>query len=55
MQGIAQVTEQAGAGSEETASSRDELGVQAPPLRELLSRFTTDNTASGRTQTAATV
>jgi methyl-accepting chemotaxis protein len=37
--GIAQVTEQAAAGSEEMASSGEELGAQAQALRQLVSGF----------------
>jgi len=37
--GISQVTEQAAAGSEEMASSSEELGAQASGLRELVGRF----------------
>jgi transcriptional repressor NrdR len=43
MQGIAEVTEQASAGSEEMASSSEELGAQAAALRDLVARFKTDN------------
>ncbi len=43
IQGIAQVTEQAAAGSEEMASSSEELGAQASALRDLVSRFRTDD------------
>ena len=39
IQGISQVTEQAAAGSEELASSSEELGAQAGSLRELVKRF----------------
>ncbi|NQT38792.1 MAG: methyl-accepting chemotaxis protein, partial [Planctomycetes bacterium] len=42
-QGIAQITEQAAAGSEEMASSSEELGAQASGLRDLVARFKTDN------------
>jgi len=43
IQGIAQVTEQAAAGSEEMASSSEELGAQASTLRDLVARFKTDS------------
>ena len=39
VQGIAEVTEQAAAGSEEMASSSEELGAQAGVLRDLVGRF----------------
>jgi methyl-accepting chemotaxis protein len=42
IQGIAQVTEQAAAGSEEMASSSEELGAQASALKDLVVRFKTD-------------
>ncbi|MHB8973290.1 MAG: hypothetical protein ACYC3X_04990 [Pirellulaceae bacterium] len=41
MQGIAQVTEQSAAGSEEMASSSEQLGAQAEALRDLVSTFST--------------
>ncbi|HYW81148.1 MAG TPA: methyl-accepting chemotaxis protein [Thermoguttaceae bacterium] len=41
--GISQVTEQAAAGSKEMASSSEELGAQAAALRDLVSRFKTDD------------
>jgi methyl-accepting chemotaxis protein len=41
IQGIAQITEQNAAGSEEMASSSEELGAQATALRELVARFKT--------------
>ncbi|MEE8452160.1 MAG: chemotaxis protein, partial [Thermoguttaceae bacterium] len=44
--GISQITEQAAAGSEEMASSSEELGAQAGALRDLVSRFKTDTTAT---------
>jgi methyl-accepting chemotaxis protein len=43
IQGIANVTEQAAAGSEEMASSSEELGAQASALRDLVSRFRVDS------------
>jgi len=46
IQGIAEVTEQAAAGSEEMASSSEQLGAQAGALRDLVSRFKTDKTAT---------
>ena len=39
IRGISKVTEQAAAGSEELASSSEELGAQAGSLRELVKRF----------------
>jgi len=39
IQGVAQVTEQAAAGSEEMASSSEELGAQATALREMVGQF----------------
>ena len=53
IQGIAQVTEQAAAGSEEMASSSEELGAQATAMREMVSRFKTDNSRSGHQETAS--
>ena len=50
IQGIAEVTEQASAGSEEIASSSEELGAQAAGLRDLVSRFKTDNGRFQQTQ-----
>jgi methyl-accepting chemotaxis protein len=41
IQGIAQVTEQNAAGSEEMASSSEELGAQATALQEIVRRFKT--------------
>ena len=49
IQGISQITEQAAAGSEEMASSSEELGAQAGNLRDLVSRFKTDNTRTSGT------
>ena len=43
IQGVSQVTEQSAAGSEEMASSSEELGAQASALRDLVSRFKTDD------------
>ncbi|MHB1033554.1 MAG: methyl-accepting chemotaxis protein [Pirellulales bacterium] len=43
IQNVAQVTEQAAAGSEEMASSSEELGAQSAVLRELVSRFKTED------------
>lgn len=40
---VSQVTEQSAAGSEEMASSSEELGAQAASLRDLVSRFKTSN------------
>ena len=51
IQGIAQVTEQAAAGSEEMASSSEELGAQACSLRDLVARFKTDNSRSKAART----
>ncbi len=51
IQGITEVTEQTAAGSEEMASSSEELGAQSSNLRDLVSRFKTEN--SGRWQAAA--
>lgn len=47
IQGIADVTEQAAAGSEQMASSSEELGAQASALRDLVKRFKTDNNSVG--------
>jgi len=47
--GISQVTEQAAAGSEEMASSSEELGAQASALRDLVSRFKTEESRTNRT------
>ncbi len=52
IQGIAQVTEQSAAGSEEMASSSEELGAQASALRDLVSRFKTDDSQIGHQETA---
>ena len=46
IQGIAEVTEQTAAGSEEMASSSEELGAQSSGLRDLVSRFKTENGSS---------
>ncbi len=46
IQGITQVTEQTAAGSEEMASSSEELGAQSASLRDLVSRFKTENSSS---------
>ncbi len=54
VQGIAQVTEQAAAGSEEMASSSEELGAQATSLRDLVSRFKTDDIQRSRVEEPAT-
>ena len=54
IQGIAQVTEQAAAGSEEMASSSEELGAQASALQTLVSRFKTDNSSSSFETSSAT-
>ncbi len=51
IQGIAQVTEQSAAGSEEMASSSEELGAQASALRDLVSRFRTDESKFEREET----
>ncbi|HYW81501.1 MAG TPA: methyl-accepting chemotaxis protein [Thermoguttaceae bacterium] len=55
IQGIAQVTESAAAGSEEMASSSEELGAQATALRDLVSRFKTEDSRSSRMEETATV
>ena len=47
VQGIADITEQAAAGSEQMASSSEELSAQASALRELVARFKTDNVSAG--------
>ncbi|MEE8452486.1 MAG: methyl-accepting chemotaxis protein, partial [Thermoguttaceae bacterium] len=47
--GISQITEQAAAGSEEMASSSEELGAQAGALRDLVSRFKTDDVRTEQT------
>jgi methyl-accepting chemotaxis protein len=41
IQTVAQVTERSAAGSEEMASSSEELGAQAAALRELVGGFRT--------------
>ncbi len=46
IQGITEVTEQTAAGSEEMASSSEELGAQSASLRDLVSRFKTENSSS---------
>ena len=46
IQGIAEVTEQTAAGSEEMASSSEELGAQSATLRDLVSRFKTENNST---------
>ena len=51
IQGISQITEQAAAGSEEMASSSEELGAQATALQELVSRFKTDKSSIARSTT----
>ncbi|MHB1033384.1 MAG: methyl-accepting chemotaxis protein [Pirellulales bacterium] len=43
IQNVSHVTEQAAAGSEEMASSSEELGAQSTALRDLVSRFKTDD------------
>ena len=43
IQGVAEVTDQTAAGSEEMASSSEELGAQAASLRDLVARFKTDD------------
>ncbi len=45
IQGVTEVTEQTAAGSEQMASSSQELGAQASVLRELVSRFKTEEAA----------
>jgi methyl-accepting chemotaxis protein len=40
---VSEVTEQSAAGSEEMASSSEELGAQATALRDLVSGFKLDN------------
>ncbi len=52
IQGIAQVTEQSAAGSEEMASSSEQLGAQAGALRELVVRFKTNANGRGFEQNA---
>jgi len=42
IQGVAEITEQSAAGSEEMASSSEELGAQAGGLRELVAQFKVD-------------
>jgi hypothetical protein len=44
IQTVAQVTERAAAGSEEMASSSEELGAQATALREPVGQFRTEGT-----------
>jgi len=53
VQGISEVTEQAAAGSEEMASSSEELGAQATALKDLVSRFRTDD-SNGQSDTTKT-
>jgi methyl-accepting chemotaxis protein len=48
IQCIAQVTEQSAAGSEEMASSSEELGAQATALRELVGEFDVDTAGNSR-------
>jgi hypothetical protein len=48
------VTEQSAAGSEEMASSSEQLGAQAQALRDLVGQFTTGNGQSSQHQTAKT-
>ena len=52
IQGIAEVTEQTAAGSEEMASSSEELGAQSTTLRDLVSRFKTENSVAWNTAEA---
>ncbi|MBN2476428.1 MAG: HAMP domain-containing protein [Pirellulales bacterium] len=52
IQGVSEVAEQTAAGSEEMASSSEELGAQAATLRQLVSRFRTEDTDT-RTPTAS--
>lgn len=54
IQGVTEVTEQAAAGSEEMASSSEQLGAQAATLRDVVSRFKTDNRHSTSEQTVET-
>ena len=42
IQGISRVTEQTATGSQDMASSSEELGAQAQVLRDLVSQFTTE-------------
>ncbi|MHB1036821.1 MAG: methyl-accepting chemotaxis protein [Pirellulales bacterium] len=49
IQNVSHVTEQAAAGSEEMASSSEELGAQSAALRDLVSRFKTDDSGSRNT------
>ena len=53
IQGVTGVTEQTAAGSEEMASSSEQLGAQAATLRDLVSRFKTDNRRSAEALDAA--
>ncbi len=48
---IAQVTEQSSAGSEEMASSSEELGAQATAMRDMVAQFKTDDSRSGYQET----
>ena len=48
------MTEQSAAGSEEMASSSEQLGAQAQALRDLVGQFTTGNGQSGQHQAAKT-
>jgi len=45
MSGISEVTEQSAAGSEEMASSSEELGAQASAMKELVRHFQTETTS----------
>jgi purine-binding chemotaxis protein CheW len=49
---VLRVTEQSAAGSEEMASSSEQLGAQAQALRDLVGQFTTGSGQSGKHQMA---
>ena len=48
IQGVSQVTEQAAAGSEQMASSSQELGAQAAALRDLVGQFRVGSKSDSR-------
>ena len=53
IQNVSQITEQAAAGSEETAASSEELDSQAGTLREIVRRFKTDANADRKSAVGA--
>jgi methyl-accepting chemotaxis protein len=52
---VASVAEQSAAGSEEMASSSQQLGAQASVLRDLISRFKTESNTCGDRGTVTTI